>query len=59
MIGIWEDLDEIIIRFTYGVLTFYISRHEGNGNVGLGMSLNASEFKNVLDIHRPELKNAP
>ena len=34
MIGKREDLPEIIVRFSYGALTFYISQHEVNGNVG-------------------------
>ena len=59
MIGKPEDLSEIIVRFSQGVLTFYIIQHEGDGNVGLGMSLNASEFKGALNSHRFELKNAP
>ena len=59
MMGTWEDLLEIIVRFSYGVLTFYISQHAGNDNVGLGMSLNASAFKGALNGNRFELQNAP
>ena len=59
MVGTWEDLLEIIVRFSYGALTFYISQHEGTGNVGFIMSLNASEFKGSLNSYRSELKNAP
>ena len=36
MIGKWKDVSAtIMVRSRYGVLTFYISQHEGDDNVGL------------------------